>query len=70
MNLFAHSIAEGCVDPLMAPDARQTFELARDDGGEEVPTVALDLEHGTVEAGSDEGADVSRGGLSHALIIG
>ena len=44
VDLLAHSIAERRVDALVAGDAARALELGRDDGGEEVAAVALDLE--------------------------
>ena len=65
MNLLAHSIAEGLINPLVAPDARETFELARDDGRKEVSAVTLDFEHRTVQTCGDEGAHVCGGWITH-----
>ena len=44
VNLLAHSIAEGPVDPLVAGDAAAAGELGGDDGREEMAPVAVDLE--------------------------
>ena len=44
MDLFAHAVAEGAVDALMSGDAVRAFEFGRDDGREEVPAIALDLD--------------------------
>ena len=56
VDLLAHSIAQGLIDPLVALDAAGALEFGRHDGGEEVPPVALDVREG--------------GGLEFALGIG
>ncbi len=44
VNLFAHSIAQGRVNPLVAAHTRQSLEFGRHDGGKKVATVAIDLQ--------------------------
>ncbi len=65
VDLLAHSIAEGLVDPLVALDAAAPLELGRDDGREEMPPVAF---HGEVlarQALLDELLDLLGGRLGH-----
>jgi hypothetical protein len=66
MNLLAHSIAEGPVDPLVTGDAARAFELGGDDGGEEMAAIALDLEVRAGKAVGNESLDLGRGGIGHA----
>src|SRR4051812_22395557 len=44
MDLRLHAVAERRVDALVAAHADQAFELRRDDRGEEMAAIALDLE--------------------------
>ena len=70
VDLLSHSIAQSRVHPLVSPHTCQAFEVARDDGGEEVPAIAFHLERDAVEPGSNEGSDVGGGGIAHERIIG
>ncbi len=49
MNLLAHSIAQGPVNPLVTSDATGTIKLPGNDGGEEMPAVTLDRQMLAVE---------------------
>ena len=61
VNLLAHSIAQGFVNPLVAAHARQAFKRGRDDGGKEVPAIAFDINVFAGQAGGDEVADFGGG---------
>lgn len=69
VNLLAHSIAQGSVDPLVAAHARQAFEFSADDGGKEMLAVAFQLQVLAGQAGSDECADFFGGRVGHAGIV-
>lgn len=70
VDLLSHSIAQSRVHPLVSPHTCQAFEVARNNGGEEVPAIAFHLERDAVEPGSNEGSDVGGGGIAHGWIIG
>ena len=44
MDLLAHAVAQRGVDQLVPAHPRQALEAGRDDGGEEMAAVTLDLE--------------------------
>ena len=50
---------------LVAPHARQAFELGRDDGGEEVAAVAVDFKVAAGQAGGDVVAHLRGRGVGH-----
>ena len=66
VNLLAHSIAQCCVHLLVAAHAWQAFKSGRDDGGEEVPAIAFNLDVLARQAGGDEVADFGGCGVGHA----
>ena len=66
VNLLAHSIAQGCIDLLVAAHTRQAFKSGGDDGGEEVPAIAVNLDVLAGQAGGDEVADFGGCGVGHA----
>ena len=61
VNLLAHSIAQGCINLLVAAHARQAFEGSGHDGGKEVPAIAFDINVFAGQAGGDEVADFGGG---------
>jgi hypothetical protein len=63
VDLLPHSIAQGGVDPLVAAHARQALELGRDDGGEEVPAVAFDVQVLARQAGGNVAAHLVGSGI-------
>ena len=65
VDLSAHSIAECRIDALVALHPRAAFEIGGDDGGKEVPAVALDLEMRALEAGGNEILHFGGGGVAH-----
>ena len=65
MDLSAHSIAQRRIDALVALHPRLAVEIGSDDGGKEVPAVAINLEMRAFEAGSDEIPHVCGGGIVH-----
>ena len=65
VDLSAHSIAQRRIDALMALHPRLAVEIGGNDGGKEVPAVAVDLEMRAFEAGSDEIPHVCGGGIGH-----
>jgi hypothetical protein len=44
VNLLAHSIAQGFVNPLVTPNAAGAIELVRHNSGKEMTAIALDLQ--------------------------
>ena len=57
VDLLAHAVAERAVDALVAGDAVRALEFGGDDGGEEMASVALDLDVLAGEAVGDETLD-------------
>lgn len=69
MNLLAHPIAQGLVNPLVAGHSASTVKFLRNDGGEKMPSVTLDLQVLAVEPLRDEMLDVGCCWVCHREII-
>ena len=65
VDLLAHSIAQGLVNPLVARHAARALEFGRHDGRKEMAAVALDFEVLAAQAAGDEIADLLGRGVGH-----
>ncbi len=63
VDLLAHALTQGLVDPLVAAHPAQAFEFGRDDGGKEMAAVALDLQRVAGKSVGDVLLDFGGGGI-------
>ena len=66
MNLFTHALAERLINALMPAHAAQALELGSNDGGKEMPPVALDFTVVAGQPGGDELLNFSWSRVGHS----